>query len=237
MNRKMFRVMGMTRSGIHPVVEWIKASYVANGFACQFDNRIQIEYPNTIAKFLPMKPDEGDSERFLWLVEHEDVQFTDMPELREKLFTNFDVVDVLVVRDVFNTMASRFKVAKHLHSRRNVNVWKSYAYEALGRTSFLGPKKVVVNFNSWVDDMDYRRKMAGQLGILEMGADTSKQVPPFSAFDNPEVKVADLKLNERWVEFIPDKDFWGAFDKDVLKLNTELFGGVDERITAKLSTS
>lgn len=221
MNRKLVRVIGMQRSGIHAVADWIKMSHVGMGYSCWFDNNAQLERMNDVAKFLP--PSGEKEEAFLWLVEHEDIMFVDLPSMNKKLFQNFDYIDVLVIRDVFNTMASRRKMDERFFNRRTLQQWKHYACEANNLTNFLGPNKVVVNFNKWFSDTKYRGEVAAKFGIEGVGASTERMVVP--SYWQPNVaKSSDLLVFDRWKNYQADQAFWDVFDRQVYDLNTNLFG-------------
>src|ERR1700753_3658352 len=175
MNRKMIRISGMARSGIHAVAEWIRMSHAEEGYSCHYDNNFSLEHPNNLAKFLP--PSGDKVEPFLWMIEHEDILFVDMPVLSPKIFKNFDFVDVLVIRDAYNTMASRRKLNENMFSRRVLQQWKQFACEALDQTNFLGPNKIVVNFNSWAKDPfvgGYREEIAKKFELAGIGSATEK---------------------------------------------------------------
>lgn len=224
MNRKFLRVVGMQRSGIHAVAEWVRMSLAVQGYSVQFDNAVPMERPNELAKYLPPKGDLAEA--FLWMVEHEDIQFLDMPALSPKLYANFEYADVLVIRDVFNTMASRRKMNPNLFSRRAVQMWKQYAAEALNATDFLGPNKVVVTFNKWLGE-PYRTAIAGKFGIDGAGVEQTK-LSVASSFDPPTTPVNELKLLERWKTYADDPGFWSVFDPQVVALNSKLFGEDEE---------
>lgn len=227
MNRKFFRVIGMSRSGIHAVADWIRMSHAEMGYTCHYDNAIPMERPNDIAKFLPPKGELSES--FLWMVEHEDVHFLDMPVLNPKIASNFEFTDVLVIRDVFNTMASRRKMNERgLFSRRHIQQWKQFAFEALEQTSFLGPNKVVVKFNQWHQQRDdYRSVVAKACGIEGVGAESNKVVG-HSSWEPNTTPASELKLFERWRNYAEDPAFWAVFDKQVYDLNSSLFGSDSE---------
>ena len=225
MNRKFIRVTGMQRSGIHAVTEWIRMSHAGMGYSCWYDNAVSMDRPNDIAKFLP--PSGDKEEAFLWMVEHEDVMFVDMPVLSSKIQKNFEFIDVLVIRDVFNTMASRRKMDERFFNRRAVQQWKYFACEARDLTNFLGPNKVVVNFNKWFADMKYRETVAGKLGFEGVGADTDKMAVT-SFWEPTATKSSTLKLFDRWKNYKDDQNFWSVFDNQVYDLNTGLFGEMPE---------
>jgi hypothetical protein len=195
------------------------------GYSSFYDNNAPLDRPNDIAKFLP--PSGDKEETFLWMIEHEDIMFVDIPILNPKLFANFEFTDVVVIRDVFNTMASRRKMDERFFSRRAVQQWKHFACEAKNLTNFLGPNKVVVTFNQWHSDMKYREKIAQGFGIDGVGVGTEKMAST-SYWEPTVTKSSDLKLFDRWKNFPAGSDFWAVFDRQVYDLNTSLFGANEE---------
>lgn len=225
LKRKFIRVIGMQRSGIHAVADWIRMSHAGMGYSSWYDNAVNMDRPNDIAKFLP--PSGEKAEPFLWMVEHEDIMFVDVPLLNEKIYNNFEFTDVLVIRDLFNTMASRRKMDERFFNRRTIQQWKHFACEAQNLTNFLGPNKVVVNFNKWFSDMKYREEVAGKFGIDGVGVGTEKMA--VQSYWQPTVtKSSDLALFDRWKNYQADKDFWTVFDRQAYDLNTSIFGKNEE---------
>lgn len=225
MQRKMMRVVGMARSGIHAVSEWLRMSHAEMGYDTQFDNLLPLERPNDIARLFPVSGDK--SEPFLWMIEHEDQMLIDLPTLSPKLHNSFEFYDVMIIRDVFNTMASRKKHNEKWAARRSIQLWKTYAFEALNKTNFLGPNKKVINFNKWHAKPyigSYREEVAKEFGITDLGSDTSKQATPGSSWDKLTVPVADMKLFDRWKNYADVPEYWSLFDKQAYDLNTALFG-------------
>ena len=113
--------------------------------------------------------------------------------------------DLLLLRDPFNMLASRLKsnlLPLKLVKNPIVELWIAYAKEYLGETQHLTNNKVVVNYNQWVTDFDYRKNIARQLKIdfLDKGL---RDVPNFgggSSFDKVDFsgKANEMKVFERW---------------------------------------
>ncbi len=85
-------------------------------------------------------------------------------------------IDLLILRDPQNLFASRIKKAfsrewlevypreNNKFMQRATQLWKQHAKEALGQSSFL-EKPVVVFFDSWIGNEDYRQNTAHELGL------------------------------------------------------------------------
>ena len=77
-------------------------------------------------------------------------------------------VTLLVLRDAFNTFASVWHGKRRMRNRLHgfySTQWKVYAREFLGETSFLPSDTIMVSFNAWFSDADYRRELASKLGL------------------------------------------------------------------------
>lgn len=228
----------MQRSGIHAVAEWIRMSLAMQGYNTHYDNAVPLERPSDIARFLPPKGDLEES--FLWMVEHEDAQFIDLPPIHPKICANFECYDVLVIRDVFNTMASRRKMNTNHFSRRAVQMWKQYAFEASGATNFLGinSNKVVVRYNAWhkqPHEGSYRETVAKSFQIEGVGSEVPLKQSANSSWQPPATLVSELLVFDRWKNYADDEAFWNVFkgDKQLYELNTNLFGP-NQEILAKM---
>jgi hypothetical protein len=147
--------------------------------------------------------------------------------------------ELLILRDPFNLFASRLKLEARLDNviaLRNdrerktvIDMWKQYAHEMLNHTDILGENKVTVNYNKWVTDVRYRKKLAETLKI-EFTDEKAKEVIPVgggSSFDQDSTSSENMKLFERWKHFRDDKLFRSLFDdRELLDLSDELFGEI-----------
>jgi hypothetical protein len=129
-------------------------------------------------------------------------------------------VKVLIIRDPFNMFASRYRYFYRANTlRREANIkplrknqrtnansdiswfcekalyrWKEYAREAVGETSFIGKKKIIINYNHWFKSKRYRKNIS------------EKFTPNFS----------DAKLN-----FVPDNGYGSSFDVRSMNHNAQ----------------
>jgi hypothetical protein len=147
--------------------------------------------------------------------------------------------ELLILRDPFNLFASRLKLEARLDNviaLRNdnerkliIDMWKQYAREMIGETNILGENKVLVNYNSWVADVGYRKELAKTLKI-EFTDEKAKEVIPVgggSSFDKGSKSSENMKLFERWKYFKDDKLFKNLFnDEELIELSDALFGEI-----------
>lgn len=150
--------------------------------------------------------------------------------------------DVLLVRDPFNLFASRLKKEDDINANRYslrkpderdtlIRLWKQYAREYLGETNFLTNNRVVINYNDWFQDSEYRRKLAETFD-LKFSDESMDEVLPIgggSSFDRvaKDNDGRQMKVLERWKLFTDDPDFQAAFaDKELIELSNRIFGEI-----------
>lgn len=177
---KFITITGMSRSGNHGVIRWLLAHYEESGYSVHF-------YNNTVVAFLEhlhfIMPDVDRSTKRLLLVSLEDVVIN---ERFSKLSSLADH-NILLVRDPANLFASRLAglapdrglslppsaqekdkitaVAATSNSLpAQIEKYKNHHAEFSGRTDFLR-KKLCISYNQWVANEQYRRNLAGGLGL------------------------------------------------------------------------
>ena len=145
------------------------------------------------------------------------------------------VTDLLVIRDPFNLFASRYKIWNSLSGIKDkktlIEIWKEYAREALGVTSTLNERKVVVNFNNWFSSVSYRERLSQKLGLefSDRGLNDISSVGVNSSFDGVvyQGRAQEMRVLERWKHFENDESFRQFFqDPELLTLSDELFGEI-----------
>ena len=145
--------------------------------------------------------------------------------IAEEKFSN-----VLVVRDIFNFIASKMKMGRYFHPETNLACWKAHAHEYLGYTNSLR-NKVLVNFNSWVSDINHRTSIYDQLNC-DTFIPEWKDVSSFgggSSFDKQKFNggADSMKVTERWKEFIDNDEFKSYLrDKELIELSEKIFGHI-----------
>lgn len=144
------------------------------------------------------------------------------------------IVNVIVLRDAFNFMASRYKrnqQTEHDMIGRALHDWKIHAKEFLGYTHNLD-NLICINFNKWVYSISYKKKIAKKLNMpySEKGF---YEVPKYgngSSFSGLNyLKSRDVL--HRWKIYANDINFQNLFDSESLSLNKKIFGKIfDEKI-------
>jgi LPS sulfotransferase NodH len=144
--------------------------------------------------------------------------------------------DLIVLRDPFNTFASRMGASWMRHSLQNeqgravvVSMWKDFAREALGLTYDAPHQPVIILFNRWFTDIQYRQELSTALDLPFSDAGFQKISAEYggSTFDGMRFdgNTHEMKLLTRWTRYADDPLFCSIFaDFELLELSEELFG-------------
>lgn len=251
MNREEMRIVGMSRSGNHAVINWILSQ--ARGRRC-FVNCAEPR-TNPFATARPLhdgrpivasyRPFDEDAERRgehsrkdLLVHSYEDCFLgsvaSDLFERRHDEWVGASLrrTDVLILRDPYNLFASRIRAGVGtVTDRAAVRIWKQHARELLGLRCNLRQRRIAVSYNRWAADRDYRRRLAARLG-LEFTDAGRQRVPATangSSFDGMRYdgRADRMRTLERWRHFAGDKRFEALFDAEMHALSERIFGVID----------
>lgn len=147
-------------------------------------------------------------------------------------------VDVLVLRDPLNLLASRKKAGllnghyTH-HGSRPISdtvlkkIYKQHARQFAGEKKYLKNKLVTVSYNRWVTDKSYRQAIAEQLGLhfSDAGINEVMEVAGGSSFDGTSFHQAAQKMDvlNRWVHYMDDQQYLQLLDLELMKTGKVLF--------------
>lgn len=145
--------------------------------------------------------------------------------------------DVLILRDPFNLMASRYHSGRFDLQGWETNIldiWLEHAREYLGETQYLG-HRVCVNYNQWSADQSYRRRLSDQLSLnfTDGGFDSVPSFGGGSSFDRElyNGSASKMKTEDRWKRFSDDETFRGYFtDRQVLVYASKIFPDLDKHV-------
>lgn len=135
--------------------------------------------------------------------------------------------NVIVLRDPYNWLASRLKGNFPVNDCV-LEAWKSQAREALGRSQQLD-NPLLVNYNRWFSDDEYRHSLSRQLHLTPTDA-TFDYMPDFgggSSFEGfaYQNRAHEMNVLERWKVFANDAAYRKFFaDPELVELGQELFG-------------
>ncbi|MGK7889063.1 MAG: hypothetical protein AB4042_06985 [Leptolyngbyaceae cyanobacterium] len=246
-NKKLIQFCGLQRSGNHGVINWIIAQEKSrichiNGVfpeANPWNKNWGISYHDF--EYWPGKRDEVGAfvAKNMLICSYENRALTDIfssshPELKYYVGRSLSKYTILVLRDPYNTFASWFKSGWEV-TPLILELWKDYAKEFLGITHYLPEKKVLVNFNRWFQEQDYRQQISTQLGLQfsDVGLAKVSHHGGGSSFDKQSFQgnTREMKLLGRFQAFAQDKHFIELFkDQEICDLSEQIFGqipGVD----------
>lgn len=242
---------GLRRSGNHAVIAWIVSLFEGPvGFFNDLNHSRPLT-PQTASDNLPGFPAArrafaGDRGKRLCIYSYEDPDLAKNRALeppRHVLGASSRKLDVLLLRDPYNMLASRLKI---LHERKSdhvagemlehdglsiVSLWMQHAKEFLGESRNLEDGVLAMNYNRWVFDEDYRREICRLLG----GAYSEKTLPfiprygfgsSFEGSLQPRL-LNRLGLLHRWRHLKEDPLFRELIDDPELrKFSDRIFGPV-----------
>ena len=252
-NESEIRLFGMKRSGNHPIVVWITAQYskpvhflnnilhFTDPFVTHYDWR---QLHNCVyIKGKPLGVRRTEKKQCLF-ISYEDLNLSllnDQPILKDKenlLGKSGKEYNLLLIRDPFNMMASRFekhKIYPEMEATtKSLEIWKVYAKEYLSWTNYL-KNKITINFNEWFSDVDYRKTISKQLGLpfSDKGLNIVPESGEGSSFEGKayDGKAQQMKMNERWKYLIKDKDYLALFkDPEIIMFSKFIFNDIPEAI-------
>ncbi len=141
--------------------------------------------------------------------------------------------DILLLRDPYNLFASLMK-AKFISPKNKqyyVDLWKEYAREYIGETNNLSQTKIVINYNQWFSDIEYRNNLSKKLEFQALNT-TYKKVPSFgkgSSFSGTEFNnnAQEMPVLDRW-KYFKDDAFYKEIlaDAELVNLSEQIFGAI-----------
>lgn len=261
-NEKEIRVIGMSRSGNHAIIQWIikhatdRVCFLncAEPQTNPFETARPLNVDGTVcleANYPQFRLEEEQQGQFsrkdLLIVSHEDVflGWTSRgayEEQHDQLVGRSAMrFDALILRDPFNLFASRLKSGygnvTPLTARK---MWKQHARELLGRSRLLKHRRVPIAYNHWIADASYRRRIGEDFGLSVTG-ESFEEVPicgSGSSFDGLRCggSASQMKVLDRWRHFADDPDYRAIFDSEMIDLSEAIFGripGTEEIFTSR----
>jgi hypothetical protein len=245
------RVVGMSRSGNHAIVDWILDQAV--GRSCFLNCAEPATNP-----FLTNRPLGADgighrttlrgfdlraeavgrlSRKDLLLHSYEDtfLRAFSRPEVEERhdaeLGSSARRFDILILRDPYNLFASRLAggcgvVAPEVAMR----IWCQHAREFLGQRRHLRHERVMISFDRWASSATYRRAIAAALGLRFDGR-AALRVPGCaggSSFDGLRFDghADEMRVLSRWRAYAGNPDYLRLFTPTVVALSRRIFGNI-----------
>jgi hypothetical protein len=247
MNSREFRVIGLSRSGNHAIINWILKQ--ARGRTCFLNcaepksNPFESARPlddgrRAIASYADFDLCAERARRFsrkdLFMFSHEDCFLGSIARSRFEHEHDAYVgrsdyrADILILRDPFNLFASRRKAGiGEVSASVALRIWKQHAREYLGERRYLRLPRILTNYNLWCARRAYRAAAAAELG-LEFDDLGSSEVPAAangSSFDGRRFhgRAAGMATARRWRYFADDPAFHRLFDDETHALAAQIF--------------
>ncbi|MGC9502889.1 hypothetical protein [Baaleninema sp.] len=250
-NQTEIRVVGLRRIGNHAIINWLRSQVEGevwhlnnvepgeNPYRNKYQNLEEHfpEYQDAIQRY------KGEyignfTPKALLVYNHEDCS---LPKICHPRFEkNRDLYvgksnvrqDVLILRDPFNWLASRFKsnmLSLRDRQKTLVDLWIEHAREFRGETNYLSSQKVCINYNRWTKNRAYRKHIAERLGLkfCDRGLNQVSGCGGGSSFDglqhhgNP----SKMKVRHRWKQFADDPHYRHLISNPQLwEYTFEIFG-------------
>jgi hypothetical protein len=257
-NKKEIRIFAIKRSGQHAFMQWLanncggeavvinKAKlyqniYLNTGDSHFFKNnkllRLNVERERrglfSEKDFLIYNQESADLDAFNW------EEFFDAHD--KNMGRSLDRYTLILLRDPFNLMASHLRRYERsplshrseLYFNNVISLWKQYAKEYLGETSFIPGDKILVDFDRWGQDEAYRSSILDALSIPYDNRDNRiDHVLGFgagSSFDDRKMhgKASKMKVGERWKEYKKNSLYRSFFDEEIVELSQRIFADLN----------
>ncbi|MDJ0746265.1 MAG: hypothetical protein QNJ32_23270 [Xenococcaceae cyanobacterium MO_167.B27] len=256
-NQNEVRIIGLKRSGNHAVSNWMmkqmqgEVFYINDVGANENPYREKYEawVRSNCAKNRERLKQESQGnfiEKDYLIYSYEDYELN---RITNKNFANkHDLYfgktatryDVILLRDPFNLIASRFKkgnfVNQHYLGTKNpqlsvVDLWLSYAKEWLGETQYLEYNRVFINYNKWFSDREYRQSLSSQLNLefSDQGINQVKSQGGGSSFDarNFHNNATQMDVLNRWKNYADNPSYREVFrNEELWNYSQEIFGHI-----------
>jgi len=248
-NGTEIRVVGMSRSGNHAIVNWILAQ--APGRTCFLNCAEPGCNP-----YLSARPRTPELPGWRALYDGFDVEAERAGRLSRKdlLIHSYEDtflgpfrkreneerhdewvgrsrrrIDLLILRDPRNLFASRLASGYGwLDDELVARIWAQHAREFLGLRRNLRQERLMVSYNRWVASRSYRRQVAGAIG-LEFDDRAAHKVPAAaggSSFDGTayDGRAEEMPVLRRWHSFAGAPRFHRLLTPAVRELSDRIFG-------------
>lgn len=148
-------------------------------------------------------------------------------------YVNFTHKNIVIIRDIYNNLASIIEQRKHNRRRINedseqmVESWKTHAREYLRITKHLNQPTFIL-YNNWFQNRDYRKNIVKKLGLhfTDMGLEHVPHNGSGSSFDGMtrDTQASTMNVTTRWKHMMQEGVFHDVLnDKELINLNRRIF--------------
>ena len=207
-----FVIHGLRRSGNHAITNWILGQIKGD---MAYYNDV---WPNEPYNNYPSYSNTTKSRIDYSIISYEDYNLKVLSKIKQKKDTSIsNTTNILILRDPFNLLASRFRSNKktpaHYSGLNLRQLYMMYSLEYEGKTNLLGVDKVVISYNEWKNSKSYREDLAKKLGLMFNDKAINKVTGQGggSSFDGMALKGQELKTENRYYNFKDDYVFLNWF--------------------------
>ncbi|MBD3407266.1 MAG: hypothetical protein GF411_14190 [Candidatus Lokiarchaeota archaeon] len=229
----------LKRGGQHAIILWIakqmhrKVLFINNAMGDPYKTPIW-EHGRQYPDFVNAIKSRRDTKRFKstrkygLFTNYEDAHIKQISNNINRFIGPTNIMkNIIILRDPFNLAASRERRGIPEHRHNYIDLWKTHAKEYLDITKYLN-NKYKINFNSWVSDINYRKKVSNDLCDIwnDDGLNFVSKFGRGSSFDGRNKAGQELKVLERWKLYKNLSWFMDKFDDETHYLSKLIFGGI-----------
>lgn len=241
------RVLAARRSGHHAIIEWIAHHFKGPVLFlndCRFNfYDLKAEREPDAIYFNKNQPSTWGEDFDCFIYNFEDGKVEDLDKFDYLIKSRFNncysdrIFNVIIVRDLFNWVASRIKGTLCLPgfsfkvNENEINIWKGHVKECLGDTVILKTgKSLPIKYNDWFCSPGERKIISHKLELKHIYNKGMNHVSCFgkgSSFNDFEYEGAasNMDVLYRWREFENNSRFWKTVsENDLLDLSIRMFG-------------
>lgn len=223
--RANYTAHGIQRGGNHAVINWILGHFRSHIFynCCLIENGRVYVYEQDLIK-------KGDTPHEVSLASFEDAP-EKIGEAREALPGSRSI---LILRDLYNTYASRFEKRRRVRSEYWLEAkWRLYAdtekWKGIAREFVRQSHHIKINYNMWFKSIEYRISLSQEFG--KFSDSELKKVSHFgggSSFDGRgyDGRADKMDVLKRWHKYYSDREYAEKIlsDDEAIELNRQIFG-------------
>lgn len=224
-NKKLYHVCGMCRSGLHVISHWILRSIgencaLFNTHVTNYNLHLPLVKDVMNDPFFPFKNGYHVNRDGTVILHEDSIPFKPSKclDVEHIIGKSESMQIILILRDPYNLTASRVKSGIRL----DMPMWKRHAKFSIKQKY----DTVIIKYNNWVSSKKYRQEIAYQLDIPFV--DKIEYVPTYgggSSFDklHYQGRGSQMRVLERW-QII--RDVYPELFEDVLikELSQQIFG-------------
>lgn len=252
-NKKEIRVIGLRRSGNHGIIIWLRRHYAEKIWHLNNVSPAKNPYRQLLEHYPDKEKLRQEAQgifsrkkclKYNFRNYILDSIINSQCEINHDLYLGKSEVryDLLILRDPYNMFASICKgqnqssknnnySTTYPHNQKTIGeLWLDYAKEFLGETNYLPHKKVIVNYNQWLCNVNYRQNISKNLGLdfCDAGFNVVKNYGGGSSFDGINFNSQAIKMNllNRWQKFKDNDSYKKMLNQDIIKYSQKIFGSI-----------